>query len=61
MTPDLATFGKGLANGYPLSVVAGRADVMQEFAEIFYSFTMGGETMSLAAARATLASLSGRM
>lgn len=54
VTPDLACFGKGLANGYPLSAVAGRADIMTEFAEIFFSFTMGGEAMSLAAAQASL-------
>lgn len=54
VTPDLACFGKGLANGFPLSAVAGRADVMHEFEEIFFSFTMGGETMSLAAAEAAL-------
>jgi glutamate-1-semialdehyde 2,1-aminomutase len=29
VTPDLATFGKGLANGYPISAIAGRADVMR--------------------------------
>lgn len=52
--PDLSCFGKGLANGFPLSAVAGRADVMHEFEEIFFSFTMGGETLSLAAARAAL-------
>ena len=57
VTPDLATFGKGLANGYPLSAVAGRPDVMAEFAEIFFSFTMGGEALSLAAAKATLEKL----
>ena len=54
VTPDLATFGKGLANGYPVSAVAGRADVMKLMEEIFFSFTFGGETLSLAAARATL-------
>ena len=54
VTPDLATFGKGIANGYPLSAVAGRADVMTLMEEIFFSFTMGGETLSLAAAKATL-------
>ena len=31
VTPDLATFGKGLANGYPLSAVAGRADIMKRW------------------------------
>jgi glutamate-1-semialdehyde 2,1-aminomutase len=52
--PDLATFGKGIANGYPVSAVAGRADVMKLMEEIFFSFTFGGETLSLAAAAATL-------
>ena len=54
VTPDLACFGKGLANGFPLSAVAGRRDVMAEFEEVFFSFTMGGETLSLAAAKAAL-------
>ena len=57
VTPDLATFGKGIANGYPLSVVSGRADVMQLMEEIFFSFTFGGETLSLAAALATMTKL----
>jgi glutamate-1-semialdehyde 2,1-aminomutase len=55
--PDLSTFGKGLANGFPLSAVAGRADIMAEFEEIFFSFTMGGECLSLAAAKAVLTKL----
>lgn len=54
VTPDLATFGKGLANGYPLSAIAGRADVMKLMEEVFFSFTFGGELLSLAAAAATL-------
>ena len=54
VTPDLATFGKGVANGYPLAVVCGRADLMQLMEEIFFSFTFGGETLSLAAALATM-------
>ena len=57
VTPDLATFGKGLANGFPVSAVAGRADVMKEMEEIFFSFTFGGEALSLAAAKATLEKL----
>jgi glutamate-1-semialdehyde 2,1-aminomutase len=55
--PDLATFGKGLANGYPLSAVAGKREIMKLMEEIFFSFTFGGETLSLAAARATLLKL----
>lgn len=54
VTPDLATFGKGLANGYPVSAVAGRADIMQLMEEVFFSFTFGGETLSLAAALSTM-------
>lgn len=57
VTPDLATFGKGLANGYPVSAVVGRADIMQLMEEIFFSFTFGGETLSLAAALATMQKL----
>jgi glutamate-1-semialdehyde 2,1-aminomutase len=54
VTPDLATFGKGLANGYPLSAVVGRRDIMMLMEEIFFSFTFGGELLSLAAAKATM-------
>ena len=57
VTPDLTTLGKGIANGYPLSAVCGRRDLMMEMEEVFFSFTMGGETLSLAAAHATLAKL----
>ena len=54
VTPDLTALGKGIANGYPLSAVAGRGDVMKLMEEIFFSFTMGGEALSLAAAKAAL-------
>lgn len=52
--PDLATFGKGLANGYPLSAVVGREKYMSVMKDIFFSGTFGGETLSLAAAKAVL-------
>ena len=54
VTPDLATFGKGMANGFPVSAVVGRGDLMKLMEEIFFSFTFGGETLSLAAALATM-------
>jgi glutamate-1-semialdehyde 2,1-aminomutase len=57
VTPDLATFGKGLANGYPVSAVAGKAEIMRLMEEIFFSFTFGGETLSLAAALAAMTKL----
>jgi glutamate-1-semialdehyde 2,1-aminomutase len=57
VTPDLATLGKGIANGFPLSAVVGRSDVMRLMEEIFFSSTFGGETLSLAAGLATLGKL----
>jgi glutamate-1-semialdehyde 2,1-aminomutase len=57
VTPDLTALGKGIANGYPLAAVAGRGDVMKLMEEIFFSFTMGGEALSLAAAKAALTKL----
>jgi glutamate-1-semialdehyde aminotransferase len=52
--PDLACVGKGMANGYPLAAVVGREEPMRAFEEIFFSMTYAGETVSLAAAMATL-------
>ena len=52
--PDLATFGKGMANGFPLSAVVGSNEVMQKVEDIFFSGTFGGETLSLAAANAVI-------
>ena len=57
VTPDLAAFGKGLANGYPLSALAGSRETMKLMEEIFFSSTFGGETLSLAASLATLKKL----
>jgi glutamate-1-semialdehyde 2,1-aminomutase len=54
VTPDLAAFGKALANGFPLSAVVGRSEILAEMPRIFFSGTFGGETLSLAAARVVL-------
>lgn len=54
VTPDLACFAKGLANGMPLGAVVGRAEVMASFVDAAISITYGGEALSLAAAAATL-------
>ncbi len=54
VTPDLAVFGKAIANGYPLSALVGRADIMQLYEHVFLSSTFGGETLSIAAALATI-------
>ena len=56
VTPDLSTFGKGIANGFPLSAVVGKREIMMEMEEIFFSGTFGGELLSLAAAKVVLQS-----
>ncbi|MBI4522636.1 MAG: aminotransferase class III-fold pyridoxal phosphate-dependent enzyme [Deltaproteobacteria bacterium] len=57
VTPDLSCLGKAMGNGYPISAVVGPTELMELFDEIFFSFTFGGETLSLAAAKATIAEL----
>ena len=52
--PDLTTLGKGLANGFPLSALVGKREIMNEMSEIFFSGTFGGELLSLAAANEVL-------
>lgn len=54
VTPDLACFGKAMGNGFPISCVLGRSDVMRTFDEIFFSFTFAGEVASMAAAMKVL-------
>ena len=54
VTPDLATFGKAMGNGYAISCVAGRRDIMQIFNDIFMSFTFAGDAAALAASNAVL-------
>jgi len=59
--PDLATYGKAIANGYSCSVLAGKRDIMEagglrhDKPRVFLlSQTHGSETTGLAACRATL-------
>jgi glutamate-1-semialdehyde-2,1-aminomutase len=54
VTPDLACFAKGIANGMPLAAVVGKREVMQIAERLLISTTYGGEALSLAAARACL-------
>jgi glutamate-1-semialdehyde aminotransferase len=54
VVPDLAAFGKGMANGLPLAAVVGPRELMREFDDVFVSSTFGGDTLALAACLATL-------
>ncbi len=55
VTPDLAVFAKGIANGMPLAAYCGRAEIMDKLDKAIVSSTYGGEALSLAAAKATIA------
>lgn len=58
ITPDLAAFGKGAANGMPLSFVCGRKEIMDAVEKEIYLFTtFGGERLSLAAGIAVMKEL----
>ena len=54
VTPDLAVFSKGMANGMPVSVLAGSERVMRSLEQTTVSSTFAGDALSLAAARATI-------
>jgi glutamate-1-semialdehyde aminotransferase len=54
IVPDLACFGKGMANGLPISAIVGKKEFMKELEEIFFSLTFSGETLAMAAALATI-------
>lgn len=64
--PDLATYGKAVANGYPLGVIGGEARYMQLFADpdparrVLIAGTYNGHPVPVAAAIATLRKLRDR-
>lgn len=57
VTPDMATLSKGIANGYPISAVVGKDDVMAAVEQTIISATYFPSTLGLAAAVATLREL----
>ncbi len=59
VVPDLATFGKAMANGFPISALVGRSEVMAHVAEgkALHAGTMNSSNPTVAAAAATLAIL----
>jgi glutamate-1-semialdehyde 2,1-aminomutase len=64
--PDLATFGKGIANGYPLGVIGGKAEYMDYFdhsdpsKKVMIAGTYNAHPVPVAAALATLKKLKTR-
>lgn len=58
--PDLAVFGKAVAGGFPLSVIAGRRPIMElvESGKVSHAGTFNGNPVVTAAAKASLGLLS---
>jgi glutamate-1-semialdehyde 2,1-aminomutase len=59
VTPDIATFGKAVGGGLPLSVVAGSKEILEQIPEgrVLFGGTFNGNSLSLAGAKATLEEL----
>jgi glutamate-1-semialdehyde 2,1-aminomutase len=59
VTPDLTTLGKAMGNGWPVSALAGKADLMEMFSTTpgrpaFFAGTFNGHPPTAAAALATI-------
>jgi glutamate-1-semialdehyde 2,1-aminomutase len=62
VTPDLGTFGKAVANGYPMALVAGRRDLLEQYnttatGNVSFAGTYNGGALPMAAALATIETL----
>lgn len=54
VNPDMAIFGKSIGNGYPISAIIGRKEIMQVAQETFISSTMWTDRLGFIAANKTL-------
>ena len=55
VTPDLAGFGKAMANGYPLAALVGKREIIDAVQDqIFISSTYSGDLLSISAAIKTI-------
>jgi glutamate-1-semialdehyde 2,1-aminomutase len=59
VTPDLATFGKAIANGFPVAAITGRADLLDMFSTggVVHGGTYNAQPIAMAATVATLKAL----
>jgi glutamate-1-semialdehyde 2,1-aminomutase len=62
VTPDLTTMGKAMGNGWPVSAIGGKAELMDLFSTtpgnpVFFAGTFNGHPPTAAAALATIAKL----
>ena len=54
VTPDLAAFGKAMANGMPISVLVGKKEVMSYLKDTLVTSTFASEALSIEAALETI-------
>lgn len=54
VTPDLATFSKAISNGYAISVLVGKRELMQALSQTYVSSTFFTNSIEMAAAVATI-------
>ena len=54
INPDIAIFGKSIANGYPISAIIGKKNIMNKAQDSFISSTMWTDRLGFIAAIATL-------
>ncbi|MCF3934587.1 aspartate aminotransferase family protein [Acuticoccus sp. M5D2P5] len=59
VTPDISTFGKAIANGFPVAAIVGRADLIDLFSTggVVHGGTYNAQPIAMAATAATLGSL----
>jgi glutamate-1-semialdehyde 2,1-aminomutase len=60
ITPDLSTFAKAMANGYPIAALVGKAQYMDRFAPgggVYFAGTYNGHPLNANAALATIGAL----
>lgn len=54
VVPDIACFSKAISNGYPISVICGKKEIMEHMDEVFVSMTFAGSVLGLVAAIETI-------
>ena len=54
VNPDIAIFGKALGNGYPITCIIGKRDIMESVQNTFISSTFWTDRIGPTAALATL-------
>lgn len=58
VTPDLATFAKAIASGFPVAALAGRADILDQFSKgVLHGGTYNAQPVAMAATVATMKEL----